>query len=131
MSYLGSKAGAGVYQAIIALMPPHDTYVELFAGSGAVLQRKAPAAQSFAVDLDKQALDRTEPLPSMGSNFRPGQMRMSMAPAAKSRSTIGAGNYSHDRLGSSVLPFSPLPDSGATKPGHARSAECVHAEVAC
>ena len=52
MGYLGSKAASGTYQAIIALMPPHDTYVELFAGSGAVLLRKPPAARSFAVDLD-------------------------------------------------------------------------------
>ena len=56
MGYLGSKAGAGVYQAIIALMPPHDTYVELFAGSAAVLLRKPPARSSYAVDLDAGAL---------------------------------------------------------------------------
>lgn len=28
MSYLGSKAASGVYQRIIAEMPPHDTYIE-------------------------------------------------------------------------------------------------------
>lgn len=56
MSYFGSKGGAGVYQAIIALMPPHDTYVELFAGGGAVLLRKPPAARSVAVDLDPRPL---------------------------------------------------------------------------
>lgn len=28
MSYLGSKAASGVYQKIIAEMPPHDTYIE-------------------------------------------------------------------------------------------------------
>ena len=54
--WLGSKAGSGVFQAIIALMPPHDTYIELFAGSGAVLKRKPPAQQSYAVDLDERAL---------------------------------------------------------------------------
>ena len=56
MSYLGSKAASGAYQAIIALMPPHDTYIELFAGSGAVLLRKPPAARSFAVDLNAEPL---------------------------------------------------------------------------
>lgn len=56
MGYLGSKAGSGVWQAIVALMPPHETYVELFAGSGAVLLRKPPAAVSFAVDLDRPSL---------------------------------------------------------------------------
>lgn len=57
MGYLGSKAISGAYQAIIALMPPHDTYVDLFVGSGAVLLRKPPAARSYAVDLDRSALD--------------------------------------------------------------------------
>lgn len=52
MGYLGSKAGAGVFQVICALMPPHDTYVEPFVGSGAILRRKGPAFQSFVLDLD-------------------------------------------------------------------------------
>jgi DNA adenine methylase len=56
MGYLGSKAASGAFQAIIALMPPHDTYIELFAGSGAVLRRKPPAAYSMAVDLNLEAL---------------------------------------------------------------------------
>lgn len=47
MGYLGSKAGAGVFRALIALMPPHVTYVELFAGTGAVLVRKIPATRSL------------------------------------------------------------------------------------
>ena len=58
MGYLGSKAASGAYQAIIALMPPHDTFVDLFVGSGAVLLRKPPAARSYAIDLDRAALDR-------------------------------------------------------------------------
>ena len=56
MGYLGSKAASGAYQAIIALMPPHDTYIEPFAGSGCVLLRKPPCTQSYAVDLDGKAL---------------------------------------------------------------------------
>lgn len=56
MGYLGSKAGQGVFQAIIASMPAHDTYIELFVGSGAVLARKPPAARSIAVDLDAAVL---------------------------------------------------------------------------
>jgi DNA adenine methylase len=57
MGYLGSKAASGAFQAIIALMPPHDTYIELFVGSGAVLQRKPPAESSVAIDLDQATLD--------------------------------------------------------------------------
>lgn len=52
MSYLGAKNGSGVYQAIIGLMPPHDTYVEPFVGSGAILCRKAPALRSIVLDKD-------------------------------------------------------------------------------
>ncbi len=51
MSYLGSKAASGAYQAIIALMPPHDTYIETHLGSGAVLQRKPTATRSYGIDL--------------------------------------------------------------------------------
>lgn len=40
MSYLGSKAASGVYQKIIAEMPPHDTYIETHLGGGAVMLRK-------------------------------------------------------------------------------------------
>lgn len=56
MGYFGSKAASGAYQAIIALMPPHDTYIELFAGSGAVLLNKPAAARSYAVDLVPELL---------------------------------------------------------------------------
>lgn len=58
MGYLGSKAGAGVYQAIVALMPPHDTYIEPFVGSGAILARKPPAFRSIVLDLDPQCASR-------------------------------------------------------------------------
>lgn len=56
MGFLGSKSASGAYQAIIALMPPHDTYIELFAGSGAVMLRKPAAARNIAVDLDVAAV---------------------------------------------------------------------------
>lgn len=44
MSYLGSKAASGAYQAIIAQMPPHDTYIETHLGSGVVMRAKPRAA---------------------------------------------------------------------------------------
>lgn len=53
----GGKNGAGVYQAIVNLMPPHDTYIEAFLGSGAVMRMKAPARLSMAIDLDKKMID--------------------------------------------------------------------------
>ncbi len=42
-SYFGSKATSGLCQPIIALMPPHDTYIETHLGGGAIMKRKPPA----------------------------------------------------------------------------------------
>ena len=57
-SYFGSKATSGLCQAIIALMPAHETYIETHLGGGAILQRKAPARHSIAIDRDARALER-------------------------------------------------------------------------
>ncbi len=58
MQYPGGKNGAGTYQRIINQIPPHDLYVELFSGSGAILRHKRPARLSHAVDLDAGILAR-------------------------------------------------------------------------
>lgn len=52
MSYLGSKAASGVFQQIIAEMPPHDTYIETHLGSGAIMLRKPPSRVSWGIDID-------------------------------------------------------------------------------
>jgi hypothetical protein len=57
-SYFGSKATSGLCQAIIALMPPHDTYIETHLGGGAIMQRKPPARRNIGIDLDGRALKR-------------------------------------------------------------------------
>lgn len=59
MSYLGSKAASGVYQKIIAEMPPHDTYIETHLGSGAVMFNKPPAQYSVGIDIDSAAFSLT------------------------------------------------------------------------
>ena len=41
MGYFGSKATSGLCQPIIAMMPPHDTYIETHLGGGAIMKRKA------------------------------------------------------------------------------------------
>jgi DNA adenine methylase len=56
MTYDGGKAGAGVYQALINLMPVHDLYIEPFLGAGAVMRRKRPAAATIAIERDAAAL---------------------------------------------------------------------------
>ena len=55
-SYFGSKATSGLCQNIIAMMPPHDTYIETHLGGGAIMKRKPPALNNIAIDLDLKAL---------------------------------------------------------------------------
>ncbi len=57
MGYLGAKGGSGVYQAIINVMPPHDTYIEAFLGTGVVMKNKAPAMRNIGVDLNPGCVD--------------------------------------------------------------------------
>ena len=54
-SYFGSKATSGLCQAIIAMMPPHDTYIETHLGGGAIMKRKPPALHNIGIDLDPRA----------------------------------------------------------------------------
>ena len=57
MTYPGGKGGAGVYQAIINLMPPHRVYVEPFLGGGSILKLKRPAIASIGVDSDDHVVN--------------------------------------------------------------------------
>jgi len=54
--YFGSKAASGLFQNIIAIMPPHNTYIETHLGGGAVMKRKPPTANNIGIDLDSDAL---------------------------------------------------------------------------
>jgi len=56
MGYFGSKATSGLCQAIIAMMPPHDTYIESHLGGGAIMRRKPPALKNIGIDIDPRAL---------------------------------------------------------------------------
>ncbi len=51
MRYPGGKNGAGTYQKIINLMPPHERYIEPFLGGGAVMRLKRPATMNIGLDL--------------------------------------------------------------------------------
>ena len=62
--YFGSKAASGLYQNIIAIMPPHDTFIETHLGGGAVMQNKPPARNNIAIDIDP------EPLASFDCGYR-------------------------------------------------------------
>ncbi|MHA7872164.1 MAG: DNA adenine methylase [Hyphococcus sp.] len=58
MAYPGGKSGAGVYQAIINEMPPHDVYCEPFLGGGGVMLAKRPATRNIGIDLSGAAIAR-------------------------------------------------------------------------
>ncbi len=58
--YLGSKAASGLYQNIIAIMPPHSTYIETHLGEGAIMLKKPPAAKNIAVEINQEVLDSFE-----------------------------------------------------------------------
>lgn len=57
-NYFGSKATSGLCQAIIALMPPHDTFIETHLGGGAIMKRKPAARLSIGIDMNPKPLAR-------------------------------------------------------------------------
>ena len=54
----GSKATSGLCQPIIALMPPHSTFIESHLGGGAIMRRKPAALRNIGIDLDRGAIER-------------------------------------------------------------------------
>ena len=60
VSYFGSKATSGLCQPLIAMMPPHDTYIETHLGGGAIMRRKPAALRNIGIDRDARALDAFE-----------------------------------------------------------------------
>lgn len=57
-AHFGSKATSGLCQPIIALMPPHDTYIETHLGGGAIMQRKVPALRNIGIDRNHRTLQK-------------------------------------------------------------------------
>lgn len=51
---MGAKASQGSFQAVIANMPPHDTYIETHLGSGIIMHRKPPSARSIGLEIDPE-----------------------------------------------------------------------------
>lgn len=52
MRYPGGKNQAGTYQKIINIIPPHDMYFELFAGSAAIAQNLCASSFRLLIDRD-------------------------------------------------------------------------------
>ena len=60
-TYPGGKNGPGVYQRIISLMPPHQTYIEPFLGGGAIMRLKRPASLNIGIDRDRVPVEKARP----------------------------------------------------------------------
>lgn len=58
ISYFGGKSGSGTYQAIINEIPPHEVYVEGFAGMAGIFRKKLPAKQNLLVEIDPQTIEQ-------------------------------------------------------------------------
>ena len=56
MAYMGGKEAEGTAQTIINQQPPHDTYIEPFAGHAAVAKWKRPALNTILIDRDPEAV---------------------------------------------------------------------------
>jgi DNA adenine methylase len=56
-TYPGGKGKTGIFHRLIRLIPPHDLYIDLFAGHSAILRHKRPAAASVAVDASAGVID--------------------------------------------------------------------------
>jgi len=57
-NYFGSKATSGLCQSIIAMMPPHDTYIETHLGGGAIMKRKPAALNNIGIELNPRTLSK-------------------------------------------------------------------------
>lgn len=55
-NYPGGKGG--VYQRLINLMPPHETYIETHLGGGAVIRNKAPAMRNVGIEIDQDVINK-------------------------------------------------------------------------
>ncbi len=63
MTYAGGKNGAGVYQQIINQIPPHQRYIEAFAGGAAIARLKRPASSTLLIEKNP---DQAEQLRTVG-----------------------------------------------------------------
>lgn len=79
MQYPGGKNSGGAYQTIINQIPPHDIFVEAFAGSAPICRHKRPARQSYLIELDPTAAASLTPL----CDRTPGDPRVICADATR------------------------------------------------
>jgi DNA adenine methylase len=62
VQYPGGKNGPGVAQRIINQIPPHDIFIEAFAGSAPIYRMKLPARATYLIESDPAAAAALQPL---------------------------------------------------------------------
>jgi hypothetical protein len=115
VAYPGGKAGDGVFQTLINLMPPHDVYVEPFLGGAAIMRAKRPASTNIGIDVARATLeaairDRSSPWMAMPASRAKFGEPISPSPA------LAAAILSRDRQGAVSGPLAGFdgPDRIAT-----------------
>jgi DNA adenine methylase len=93
VGYPGGKNGAGVFQRIINLIPPHEVYIEPFLGGGAVMRLKRPARLNIGLDLADSAVSAM-----VASLASPSDPRSSSFPAS-SAGIAGSSEFSSSGSG--------------------------------
>ena len=69
VNYFGAKNGSGVAARIISQMPPHDVYIEPYAGSARVARMKKPAICNLLYDVDPDVIQRLKADPADNFTF--------------------------------------------------------------
>jgi site-specific DNA-adenine methylase len=105
MAYAGGKAGAGVYQTLINLMPPHRIYIEPFAGSGAVMRHKRPAQINIGVDLDARTIKYLHPEASPEIAMMPALSAATIQMTQSALDFLRSFNFQGDELVYSDPPY--------------------------
>ncbi len=56
LGYPGGKYNQALYKTIINEIPPHESYIELFAGTAGILKHKKPALSNTIVEIDRSII---------------------------------------------------------------------------
>ncbi len=65
-SYFGGKGGAGVYQRLINLIPPHEVFISSHLGHCAIMRHKQKAKVNIGIDIDPLVIEEWQQVNDLG-----------------------------------------------------------------